>query len=78
VITGDLMHHPIQCAMPHRIARFDMDSEAGKNSRVGFVERYSDTPVLVIGAHFADPTAGWIRRHGDSRRFEGIGLEMPS
>jgi glyoxylase-like metal-dependent hydrolase (beta-lactamase superfamily II) len=76
VITGDLMHHPIQCAMPWRPARFDMDTAAGQKTRVGFVERYSDTPVLVIGAHFADPTAGWIRTHGDSRRFEGTGLDM--
>jgi len=78
VITGDLMHHPIQCAMPHRTATFDMDKEAGRQTRVGFVERYSDTPVMVIGAHFADPTAGWIRTHGGARRFEGIGLDMPS
>jgi glyoxylase-like metal-dependent hydrolase (beta-lactamase superfamily II) len=77
VITGDLMHHPIQCAMPHRAATFDMDAEAGRHSRMGFVERYSDSPVLVIGAHFCDPTAGWIRTHGDSRRFEGVGLDMP-
>jgi len=31
--------------------------------------------VLVIGAHFADPTAGWIRSEGDGQRFFGVGLD---
>jgi len=75
VITGDLMHHPIQTALPYRPARFDMDPIAGEATRVGFVEKYRDSGVLVIGAHFADPTAGWIRSEGDGQRFFGVGLE---
>jgi len=74
VITGDLMHHPIQIAVPHRVATFDMDKDAGRDTRVGFVDKYSDSGVLVIGAHFADPTAGHIRTHADGRRFDGVGL----
>ncbi|BAK66691.1 putative hydrolase [Sphingobium sp. SYK-6] len=75
VITGDLMHHPIQTALPSRPARFDMDTAQGIATRTGFVEKYRDSGVLVIGAHFADPTAGWIRSEGDGTRFFGIGLE---
>jgi len=75
VITGDLMHHPIQCALPHRPARFDMDAVAGKATRMGFVDKYKDSGVLVIGAHFADPTAGWIKTAEDGTRFYGVGLE---
>lgn len=74
VITGDLMHHPIQCALPHRPARFDMDTAAGQATRVGFVDKYRDSGTLVIGAHFADPTAGWIRTAEDGTRFYGVGL----
>ncbi len=75
VITGDLMHHPMQCAMPHRAATFDMDKEAGRQTRMGFVEKYADSGVLVIGAHFAEPTAGYIRSHGEGDvRFDGLGL----
>jgi glyoxylase-like metal-dependent hydrolase (beta-lactamase superfamily II) len=75
VITGDLMHHPMQVAMPHRQATFDMDKEAGRHTRMGFVERYSDSGVLVIGAHFAEPTAGHITTHSDGDvRFDGLGL----
>jgi glyoxylase-like metal-dependent hydrolase (beta-lactamase superfamily II) len=75
VITGDLMHHPIQCAMPHRPARFDLDKEAGRHTRIGFVERYADSGVLVIGSHFAEPSAGHIRGKGADRKFIGLGTE---
>lgn len=75
VITGDLMHHPMQCAMPHRPATFDMDKETGRQSRMAFVEKYKDSGVLVVGAHFAEPTAGHIVTHAaDDVRFRGLGL----
>jgi glyoxylase-like metal-dependent hydrolase (beta-lactamase superfamily II) len=70
VITGDLMHHPIQVAMPAHHATFDMDKAAGARTRVAFVERFQEQPVLVIGSHFADPGAGYIVRHGDACTLE--------
>jgi glyoxylase-like metal-dependent hydrolase (beta-lactamase superfamily II) len=75
VITGDLMHHPMQCAMPQRDATFDMDKDAGRATRVGFVDKYADSGVVVIGAHFAEPTAGHIRTGDDGARwFRGLEL----
>jgi glyoxylase-like metal-dependent hydrolase (beta-lactamase superfamily II) len=75
VITGDLMHHPMQCAMPGRIATFDMDKEAGRESRLTFVDKYKDSPTMVIGAHFFDPTAGHIVTGEDEKVwFRGLGL----
>ena len=42
---------------------------------MGFVEKYADSGVLVIGAHFAGPTAGHIHTYGaDDVRFDGLGL----
>lgn len=76
VITGDLMHHPIQCKMPHRTARFDLDKDAGRATRVGFVERYTDSNVLVIGSHFADPSAGYITGKGADCKFTGVAAEQ--
>jgi glyoxylase-like metal-dependent hydrolase (beta-lactamase superfamily II) len=69
VITGDLMHHPIQCGLPHVSSKFDYDVEGAKNTRVDFLRRYADGDVLVFGTHFAAPTAGWIVSHGESFRF---------
>ena len=65
VITGDMMHHPLQLSMPAHPATFDLDKVAGSKTRVDFVKRFQETPVLVIGSHFADPGAGHIVRHGD-------------
>jgi glyoxylase-like metal-dependent hydrolase (beta-lactamase superfamily II) len=64
VITGDLMHHPIQLIDPAREANFDMDKPQGAQTRQAFVDRFGGTGVLVIGSHFCDPTGGWIVRHG--------------
>ena len=75
VITGDLMHHPMQCAMPHRTATFDLDKDAGRATRIGFVDKYRDSGVMVIGAHFAEPTAGHMETGADGQTwFRGLGL----
>ncbi|HUN24735.1 MAG TPA: MBL fold metallo-hydrolase [Steroidobacteraceae bacterium] len=64
VITGDLMHHPIQLAVPELQGNFDMDKAQGARTRRAFVERYQDRKALIIGSHFCDPTSGWIVRDG--------------
>jgi glyoxylase-like metal-dependent hydrolase (beta-lactamase superfamily II) len=64
VITGDMMHHPIQVALPEHPATFDMDKPRGAQTRAAFVNRFKEKPVLVIGSHFADPGAGYIVRNG--------------
>ena len=60
VITGDLMHNPIQIAVPAVEARFDMDKPAAARARTEFVDRFNNSGTLVIGSHFADPSAGHI------------------
>jgi glyoxylase-like metal-dependent hydrolase (beta-lactamase superfamily II) len=69
VITGDLMHHPIQVAEPDWATPFDSDAEQARKTRRAFCERYADGPVTVLGTHFHDPTAGRIVRHGAAWRF---------
>ncbi len=70
VITGDMIHHPIQIAHPDWICEFDNDPTMGCATRKAFVERYCDKPVSVIGTHFAGPTAGHIVRRNGAFRFE--------
>jgi glyoxylase-like metal-dependent hydrolase (beta-lactamase superfamily II) len=65
VITGDLMHHPIQLSYPMRHANFDMDKDQGALTRQAFVDRFGGKKVVVIGSHFPDPTSGSIVRDGD-------------
>lgn len=73
VITGDLMHHPVQVAEPDWGSHFDSDVAAGRETRRAFCARYADTPVAVLGTHFHHPTAGRIVRHGESWRFAPAG-----
>jgi len=70
VITGDLMHHPVQCAEPDWASRFDVDATAARRTRREFLDRHADRPVLVLGTHFATPTGGRIVRDGKAFRFE--------
>ena len=69
VITGDLMHHPIQCRYPEWDDVFDVDGPLAKRTRREFCERYADGKTLVIGTHFATPSAGKIMKKDDSFRY---------
>ena len=69
VITGDLMHHPVQCGEPDWQSNFDDDAEKARATRRAFCARYADRDVTVLGTHFAAPTAGRIVAHGDAWRY---------
>jgi hypothetical protein len=60
------MHHPVQVALPHWRANFDHDPDEATRTRVKFVSTYSDRQTLIIGSHFAGPTAGWIVPSGEN------------
>lgn len=70
VVTGDLMHHPCQLARPHWSSPFDFDRAQALATRRSFINRYSGAPVLVIGTHFATPSAGHIVADGDAWRLD--------
>ena len=53
---------------------FDSDPVASAVMRRGMFEGVADGDVLVIGTHFAAPTAGYIKRDGGAYRFDGLGL----
>ena len=69
VITGDLMHHPVQCGLPEMGSRFDVDADAARRTRRAFCEKYKDGKVMVLGTHFATPTAGKVSADGRAFRF---------
>ena len=68
LITGDCMHHPCQMAMPDMCSNADSDPDMARATRHTLLNKYVDGPVLVIGTHFATPTAGYIVRDGDAFR----------
>jgi glyoxylase-like metal-dependent hydrolase (beta-lactamase superfamily II) len=70
VITGDLMHHPVQIAHPEWGSRADTDKAQALATRLAFLRRYADRPVLVLGTHFAGPTGGRLVRDGERYRLD--------
>ena len=70
VITGDMSHHPCQMAHPEWATGFDSDAPAAAATRRRMFAEWADEPTLVIGTHYAAPTAGRIRRDGDVFKFE--------
>lgn len=71
VITGDVLHHPIQCAEPGLKTNFCADHDQSQRTRRDFLKRHQEQHTFVIGSHFCEPTAGWFVPHGDVWRFEG-------
>ena len=63
VITGDCIHHPCQITRTDWCSSADYDKDKGRATRENFLERLVETNVLVIGTHFATPTAGHIRHY---------------
>ena len=70
IITGDLMHHPCQIAHSDWPCTADHDDALAQSTRQKFIQSYADQPVLIIGTHFAGPTAGKIVSAGDTFRLE--------
>ena len=70
VITGDMIHHPCQIVHPDWSTTADTDQEAAAKTRQAFINRYADRPVLIIGTHFAGPTAGHLRKDGNTWRLD--------
>lgn len=75
VITGDLIHSPVQCVEHQWVTRPDYDPDLAKQTRKAFLERYCDTDVLVCASHFPSPSFGHIVSEGAAFRFEYEGGE---
>lgn len=71
LITGDCIHHPCQIARTDWTSSADFDKAQGVRTRDELLAKYAESSVLVIGTHFATPTAGHIKRgSGGAYRFE--------
>jgi glyoxylase-like metal-dependent hydrolase (beta-lactamase superfamily II) len=64
VITGDMIHSPIQARFPELGMMSDYSSEQAGQSRRSLFGRFANTPTLMCTAHFPDPSVGRVIRHG--------------
>ena len=70
VMSGDVIHHPIQCAAPWLSNAADFDREAALATRVKLLEQLADTPSILLAAHFPAPTAGRVISSSTAFRFD--------
>ena len=70
MITGDFLHHPIQFNDPDLVSPFDVDNDTAIATRRRVFAEYADSPTLIIGTHFAGPTAGKLVRDGGTYRLD--------
>ncbi|MFJ2865682.1 MBL fold metallo-hydrolase [Kitasatospora sp. NPDC087314] len=72
LITGDCIHHPVQLAHPAIGACVDIDPRRSEASRRALLASVADTDTLVLGTHFAPPTAGRVVTHGGAYRLRPV------
>src|SRR6201985_731515 len=72
VITGDLIHSPLQAKYPELAMRVDYDPQQGDDTRRKFLETYCDTNTLCCFAHFPSPSRGHVKRWGNGFRCEYV------
>ncbi len=68
LITGDFLHHPCQIGHPEWSSTADHDPDMAHATRLNMYRALAGTPTLVLGTHFATPTAGHIEQDGDFYR----------
>ncbi len=61
LITGDCIHHPVQMTRTDWCSSADFDQAQGQDTRESLLQRYVDQDILIIGTHFATPTAGRVK-----------------
>jgi glyoxylase-like metal-dependent hydrolase (beta-lactamase superfamily II) len=69
VLAGDVIHHPLQLAMPDWSTRYCVDPGAAAAVRRRLLAEVADTETIFVPAHFASPSAGLVRTDGPGYRF---------
>jgi len=73
VLSGDVMHHPLQVKYPEWSSAFCEDPVKSAACRQRFVERHADSGTLILPAHFPSPAAGRIESAGNRWRYAFAG-----
>jgi len=72
LVTGDMVHSPIQVRYPEIGMMSDWDSQIAGESRNRIFSRFCDTSTLICTGHFPSPSTGRITR-GKDGHFQFIG-----
>jgi glyoxylase-like metal-dependent hydrolase (beta-lactamase superfamily II) len=66
VLTGDMIHSPIQARYPELGMMSDYDAAQAGQTRRALFGRFCDTSTLFCTAHFPQPSVGRVVRWNDS------------
>ena len=63
-VTGDLIHHALQCREPDWSTAFCADRALAARSRREFLAQAAEKGMLLLPVHFPTPTAGRVQAEG--------------
>jgi glyoxylase-like metal-dependent hydrolase (beta-lactamase superfamily II) len=69
LITGDMIHSPLQGKYPELGMMVDYDSGQAGRTRRKIFDRFCEQPTIVCATHFPMPSTGRVRRWGDGYKF---------
>lgn len=69
IITGDMIHSPLQARYPDLAVFVDHDPKQSSESRWKLFRQCCDTPTTICATHFPTPAFGRIARWGDGFKF---------
>jgi glyoxylase-like metal-dependent hydrolase (beta-lactamase superfamily II) len=72
LISGDFLHHPVQCAEPSWAEVGDFDAEEARATRRRMLTRAAESRALFLGTHFGTHPAGRVEAAGNAWRFRPL------
>jgi glyoxylase-like metal-dependent hydrolase (beta-lactamase superfamily II) len=76
VISGDLLHHPVQCAHPEWAEVADADVEGARTTRWSFLNDVALERAVMFGTHFPTAPAGRVVPYEDTWRFVSVPADV--
>ena len=73
LITGDMIHSPLQGKYPDIGMMSDYDSAQAGVTRRKIFDRFCEEATIMCASHFPAPSIGRVRRWGDGYKFVALG-----
>lgn len=73
LITGDMIHSPLQGKYPDLGMMSDYDSPQAGQTRRKVFDRFCEEPTILCATHFPMPSTACVRRWGDGYKFVAAG-----
>lgn len=76
VMSGDLIHSPLQLPHPEWSPIYDSDPLEGARTRRRFLESMAETDILMMTQHFPAPSMGHVFSRGSGFGMRYLGCDM--